>query len=177
MMADPATQNAFPASTNVLVLVGLPAGPTNCALSKHVLISPPDGVTVNLFDDLARLPRYSEAGETHGPPHQVIALRRAAAEADAVLVVTAYRGHVPSMVHCAIDWLTRGWHHGGLHDKPLAVIRRSNGHYSGVWSHQIGYARGRLGSREIEPLTVATLCEAVRKLADEVHGGSAAAAK
>jgi NAD(P)H-dependent FMN reductase len=176
-MANPATPQEFPASTNVLVLVGLPAGPTNCALSKHVLISPPDGVTVNLFDDLAHLPRYSEAVETHGLPHQVIALRRAAAEADAVLVVTAYRGHVPSMVHCAIDWLTRRWHDGGLHDKPLAVIRRSNGNYSGVWSHQIGYTRGRLGSRVIEPLTVATLCEAVRKLADEVHGGSAAAAK
>jgi NAD(P)H-dependent FMN reductase len=177
MMADPLTPNVFPAFTNVLVLVGLPAGPTNCALSKHVLARPPEGVTVNLFDNLARLPRYSEAVETHGPPRQVIALRQAAAEADAVLVVTAYRGHVPSVVQCAIDWLTRRWHQGGLHDKPLAVIRRSNGHYSGVWSHQIGNVRGRLGSRVIEPLTVATLCEAVRKLADEVHSGSAAAAK
>jgi hypothetical protein len=80
------------------------------------------------------------------------------------------------MAHCAIDWLTRRWRHGALHDKPVAVIGRSNGCYSGVWSRQIEDARGDLGPRIIEPLTVPTLREAVKKLADDVHGGSAAAA-
>jgi hypothetical protein len=74
----------------------------------------------------------------------------------------------------AIDWLTRRWHHGALHDKPLAVVGRSAGYYSGVWSRQVEDTR--LGPRVIEPLTVPTLREAVKKLADEVHGGSAAAA-
>jgi len=98
----------------------------------------------------------------------------AAAEADAVLVVTSYRGRVPSMAHNAIDWLTRRWRHGALHDKPLAVLGRSAGYYSGVWSRRV--EDSRLGPRVIEPLTVPTLREAVKKLADEVHGGSAAAA-
>ena len=175
-MTAPQAPNAFPDYINVLVLVGLPAGPVNRALSRHALDSSPDGVMVNVFDDLARLPRYSEALEADGPPDAVVALRAAAAEADAVLVVTSYRGRIPSMAHCAIDWLTRRWRHGALHDKPVAVMGRSAGCYSGVWSRQVEDTRGCLGPRVIEPLTVPTLREAVKKLADDVHGGSAAAA-
>ena len=160
----------------MLVLVGLPAGPVNRALSRHAIDSSPDGVLVNVFDDLIRLPRYSEALETHGTPDTVVALRTAATEADAVLVVTNYRGRIPSMAHSAIDWLTRRWRHGALDDKPLAVVGRSAGCYSGVWSRQIEDTQGGLGPRVIEPLTVPTLREVVKKLADEVHGGSAAAA-
>jgi hypothetical protein len=176
MMAAPQTPHTFPDFIIVLVLVGLPAGPISRALSRHALDSSPDGVMVHVFDDLARLPRYSEALETHGTPDAVVALRLAASEADAVLFVTSYRGRVPSMVHSAIDWLTRRWRHGALHDKPLAVVGRSTGCYAGVWSRQVEDTRGGLGPRVIEPLTVPTLREAVKKLADEVHGGSAAAA-
>jgi NAD(P)H-dependent FMN reductase len=129
---------------------------------------------VNVFDDLTRLPRYNEALEVHGTPDAVVDLRIAAVEADAVLAVTSYRGRVPSMVHSAIDWLTRRWRHGALHDKPLAVVGRSAGCYSGVWSRQVEDTR--LGPRVIEPLSVPTLREAVKKLANDVHGGSAAAA-
>jgi NAD(P)H-dependent FMN reductase len=127
MMAAPQTPNAFTDFISVLVLVGLPAGPMNRALSRHAIDSSPDGVLVNVFNDLARLPRYREALETHGKPDAVVDLRLAAAEADAVLVVTSYRGRVPSMAHNAIDWLTRRWRHGALHDKPLAVLGRSAG--------------------------------------------------
>jgi hypothetical protein len=176
MMAAPQTPNAFTDFISVLVLVGLPAGPINRALSRHAIDSSPDGVLVNVFNDLARLPRYSEALETRGKPDAAVDLRLAAAEADAVLVVTSYRGRVPSMAHSAIDWLTRRWRHGALHDKPLAVVGRSTGCYSGVWSRQVEDSHGGLGPRVIEPLTVLTLREAVKKLADEVHGGSAAAA-
>jgi NAD(P)H-dependent FMN reductase len=122
------------------------------------------------------VPRYNQALEADGTPDAVVALRAAASEADAVLVVTSYRGRIPSMAHSAIDWLTRGWRHGALHDKPVAVVGRSTGCYSGVWTHQIADTHGGLGPRVIEPLTVPTLREAVKRLVDEVHGGSAAAA-
>jgi hypothetical protein len=131
---------------------------------------------VNVFDDLMCLPRYNEALETHGTPDAVVALRAAAIEADAVLIVTSYRGRIPSVAHSAIDWLTRRWRHGALHDKPLAVVGRSAGCYSGVWSRQIEDAQGDLGPRVIEPLEVPTLREVMKKLADEVPGGSATAA-
>ena len=124
MLAAPQTPNAYPDFINVLVLVGLPAGPVNRALSRHAIDSSPDGVLVNVFDDLIRLPRYNEALETHGTPDTVVALRTAATEADAVLVVTNYRGRIPSMAHSAIDWLTRRWRHATLDDKPLAVVSR-----------------------------------------------------
>jgi len=87
-----------------------------------------------------------------------------------VLVVTSYRGRVPSMAHNAIDWLTHRRRHGALRDKPLAVIGRSAGCYTGAWSRQVEDTRGGLGSRVIEPLTVPTLREALEKLADEVDG-------
>jgi hypothetical protein len=170
MMAAPQTPNAFADFITVLVLVGLPASPVNRALSRHAIDSSPDGVLVNVFNDLARLPRYREALETKGKPDAVVDLRLAAAEADAVLVVTSYRGRVPSIAHNAIDWLTRRSRHRALHHKPLAVVGQSSGYYSGVMSRQVADARGGLGRRVIEPLTVRTLDEAVKKVADEVSG-------
>jgi len=50
------------------------------------------------------------------------------------MVLTHYYGHIPAMVHNAIDWLTRRWNHSALHDKPLAVIGPTEDGYSGVWS-------------------------------------------
>jgi NAD(P)H-dependent FMN reductase len=176
VMAVPQTADALPDLITVLVLVGLPAGLVNRAMSRYVLDSSPDGVMVHVFDDLAHLPRYNEALETDGTPDAVIDLRLAASEADAVLVVTSYRGRVPSMAHSAIDWLTRRWRPGELHKKPIAVIGRSTGCYSGVWTRQIEDNYGRPGCRVIEPITVPTLREAVKRLADEARGGTAAAA-
>jgi NAD(P)H-dependent FMN reductase len=150
MMAGPQTPNAFADFISVLILVGLPAGPIIRALSRYAIDSAPDGVMVNVFNDLARLPRYREPLETHGNPDAVVDLRLAAAEADVVLVVTSYRGRVPSMAHNAIDWLTRRWRHGALHDKPLAVIGPSAGCYSGVWSREVEDTR--LEPRVIEPV-------------------------
>jgi hypothetical protein len=169
------SSNTFPDLVNVLILVGLPGGPVKRAVCRHVIDPSLDGVMVNVFDDLILLPRYNEALEINGTPDTVVALRAAATEADAVLVVTSYRGRIPAVAHNAIDWLTRRWHGGALHDKPLAVIGRSTGCYSGVWSRQIADAHGGLRPRVVEPLTVPTLREAVEKLAYEVPGGAATA--
>ena len=155
---------------NVLVLVGLPEGPINRALCRHAIDSSPDGVMVNVFNDLARLPRYREALEFQGKPDAVVDLRLAAAEADAVLVLTSYRGRVPSIAHNAIDWLTHRWRRDALHRKPIAVVGRTSGYYSGVLSHRVAHTRDGLAPRVIEPLTVRTLHEAVKKLADEASG-------
>ena len=79
------------------------------------------------------------------------------------------------MAHNAIDWLTRRWRRGSLHDKPLAVL----GHRRGVTAASGRVKRRQLwrfGAGVIEPLTAQTLGDAVKKLADEAHGGGAAAA-
>ena len=64
------------------------------------------------------------------------ALRAAAAEADAALVVTPeYNGSIPAVIKNAIDWLSRPFGDGALKGKPLAVIGGSFGQYGGVWAH------------------------------------------
>ena len=88
-----------------------------------------NGTTVNVFDTLGELPPYSETLEADRTPDSVVALRAAATEADAALVVTNYHGRVPTMVHNAIDWLTLRWNQSALHDKPLAVIGRADGYF------------------------------------------------
>jgi hypothetical protein len=92
IVAAPQTQSAFTDLIHVLVLIGLPAGPVNTALSRHAIDASSSGVMVNVFNDLANLPRYRDALETVGKPDAVVDLRLAAARADAVLLVTSYRG-------------------------------------------------------------------------------------
>jgi NAD(P)H-dependent FMN reductase len=157
----------------VLTIVGLRAGSVIRELARVEADCSADGITLNMFDSLSDLPRYSETLEGRGTPSSVGAVRAAAAEADAVLIVTTYHGRVPVVVHNAIDWLTRRWDQAGMHDKPLAVIGRASGCYSGVWSHQTEEADGIAGPRVIDSITVSTLREAIKKLACEVHAGDA----
>ena len=68
-----------------------------------------------MFDNLASLPHYSETAGESTTSTSVTALRDAAVEAHAAMVVTHYHGHIPAAVHNAIDWLTRRWNHSALH--------------------------------------------------------------
>jgi len=86
------------------------------------------------------------------------------------MVLTHYYRHIPATVHNAIDWLTRRWNRGALHDKPLAVIGPTEDGYSGVWSRRHTEESRRVaGTRVIEPITVTTLHEAVAKLAEQAE--------
>ena len=165
------TTNTVSAVTdiNVLIIVGLRAPSIDRELAKVAADSPADGIALNMFDSLTELPRYRETFEDLGTPSSVGDLRTAAAEADAVLIVTTYHGRVPAVVHNAIDWLTRRWDQAALHDKPLAVIGRASGCYSGVWSHQTDDGDRIARPRIIESITVSNLREAIKKLASEVN--------
>jgi len=158
-------------SINVLTIVGIRSGSVNRALAQVAAQSTP-GITVNAFDALGDLPPYSETLENQRTPDSVAALRTAATQAHAVLLVTTYHGRVPPMVHNAIEWLTRRWNQSALCDKPLAVLGRAAGCYSGVWSHQTQDAGNVAPHRVIEPITVGNLREAVKMLTGEVHARS-----
>src|SRR6201991_437613 len=155
----------------LLIIVGLTAASVSRELTKVAADNPADGIALTMFDSLGELPRYREAFDDRGTPGCVGALRTAAADADAVLIVTTYHGRVPAVVHNAIDWLTRRWDRAALHDKPLAVIGRASGCYSGVWSHQTEDADRIAGPRVIESITVPNLREAIKRLACEVQAG------
>ena len=157
-------------STTVLVIAGISTSAVSRGLNHAAALSSPSGITLNVFDSLAHLPHYSETLEGQPLPRPVEALRNAAIEAQATMVLTDYYGRMPPMVHNAIDWLTRRWNHSALHDKPLAVIGPTEDGYSGVWScHQTEEPQRIPGARVIEPITVTTLHEAVTKLAEQAN--------
>ncbi len=122
----------------VLTLVGsLRAASINRQIAELATEAAPDGVAVTIFEGLGDLPFYNEDIDNDADvPATVTALRAAAADADAALVVTPeYNGSYPALIKNAIDWLSRPFGDGALKGKPLAVIGGSFGQYGGVWSH------------------------------------------
>ena len=142
----------------ILALVGsLRAASINRKIAELAAADAPDGVAVTIFERLAELPFYNEeiddAMNADAPPlAAVAALRAAAAEADAALVVTPeYNGSYPAVIKNAIDWLSRPFGDGALKGKPLAVIGGSFGQYGGVWAHDdTRKSFGIAGARVIE---------------------------
>ena len=102
------------AEIKVVALVGsLRAASINRKIAELAVEVAPDDVAITVFEGLADLPFYNEEIDdvmnTDAPPlASVDALRAAAGEADAALVVTPeYNGSIPAVVKNAIDWLSR----------------------------------------------------------------------
>jgi NAD(P)H-dependent FMN reductase len=141
--------------TNVLVLLGsLRAASINRQLAELAVESAPDGVSLQLFDRLGELPFYNEDIDNESAPEPVVALRAAALDADAALVVTPeYNGSIPGVLKNAIDWLSRPFGNSALKDKPVAVVGAAHGRYGGVWAHdETRKSFGIAGPRVVEDL-------------------------
>jgi NAD(P)H-dependent FMN reductase len=145
--------------TKVLVLLGsLRAASINRQLAELAVEAAPEGVSLRLFDRLGELPFYNEdidlAPEQGDVAEPVTALRQAAADADATLVVTPeYNGSIPGVLKNAIDWLSRPYGASALKDKPLAVVGAALGQYGGVWAHdETRKSFGIAGPRVVEDL-------------------------
>jgi NAD(P)H-dependent FMN reductase len=139
----------------VLALVGsLRAASVNRQLAELAAETAPDGVSVEVFTGLGDLPFYNEDIDKGDVPASVAALREAAADADAALVVTPeYNGSIPGVLKNAIDWLSRPFGDSALKDKPTAVIGVSLGQYGGVWAHdETRKSFGIAGPRIVEDL-------------------------
>jgi NAD(P)H-dependent FMN reductase len=139
----------------VLVLLGsLRAASVNRQLAELAVESAPDGASLRLFDRLGELPFYNEDIDNEDVAEPVTALREAAAEADAALVVTPeYNGSIPGVLKNAIDWLSRPYGDGSLKDKPLAVVGAALGRFGGVWAHdETRKSFGIAGPRVVEDL-------------------------
>ena len=144
----------------ILALVGsLRAASINRQIAELAAAVAPGGVTVTIFEGLGDVPFYNEEIDdamTADAPAlaPVAALRAAAADADAALVVTPeYNGSIPAVVKNAVDWLSRPFGNGALKDKPLAVIGGSMGQYGGVWAHdETRKTFGIAGARVVESI-------------------------
>jgi len=116
-----------------------------------------------IVGELGGLPTYSEdidSADVHG---SVAALRVAAAQADAALILSPVYGSRRGALRNAIDWLTRPCN-GELQNKPLAVVVPAVGGFVGVWSH----SANRDAPHIVERIAVADLGDLVHKLAAEV---------
>ena len=161
-------REGYATSTTVLVIAGISTRTVSHGLTDAAALGSLNGIALNVFDQLAHVPPYSEASEDQVLPRSVDALRTAASEANAAMILTDYHGQIAAPIHNVIDWLTRRCDHSALHDKPLAVIGPTKDLYSGVWSCREIDESGRVAETlVIEPFTVATLCEAVMKLAEQ----------
>jgi NAD(P)H-dependent FMN reductase len=146
--------------TKVLALVGsLRAASMNRQIAELAAEVAPEGIVVTIFEGLGDLPFYNEEIDdvmnAEAPAlAPVAALRVAAAEADAALVVTPeYNGSYPAVLKNAIDWLSRPFGDGALKGKPLAVIGGSFGQYGGVWAHDdTRKSFGIAGARIVETI-------------------------
>jgi NAD(P)H-dependent FMN reductase len=121
----------------VLVLIGsLRSGSLNRQLAHTAIASAPEHVEATLFDQLGELPHYNEDIDTATPPEAVQALRTAAADSAALLVVTPeYNGGLPGVIKNAFDWLSRPYGESALIGKPAAVIGTALGRYGAAWAH------------------------------------------
>jgi NAD(P)H-dependent FMN reductase len=146
--------------TKVLALVGsLRAASINRQIAELAAEVAPEGVAVTIFEGLSEVPFYNEEIDNAMNPEapaleSVDALRAAAANADAALVITPeYNGSYPAVVKNAIDWLSRPFGDGALKGKPLAVIGGSFGQYGGVWAHDdTRKSFGIAGARVVEDI-------------------------
>jgi len=124
-------------TTRILALVGsLRAGSYNKQLAEAAVKYAPDGVAVDIFDNLADVAFYNEDIDRPGAVAAADWLRVEVQSADALLLVTPeYNGSIPAPLKNAIDWISRPHGAGVISGKPLAVIGVSNGRYGGVWAH------------------------------------------
>jgi NAD(P)H-dependent FMN reductase len=161
----------------VLVLVGsLRAASINRKIAELAAVVAPDGVSVTVFEGLGELPFYNEDIDDAMNPDApalapVVALRAAAGDADAALVVTPeYNGSIPAVVKNAIDWLSRPFGNGALKDKPLAVIGGSMGQYGGVWAHdETRKSFGIAGARVVETIKLSVPFQTLQGKAPAEH--------
>jgi chromate reductase, NAD(P)H dehydrogenase (quinone) len=113
----------------------------------------PPGVEVDFYDGLRDIPAYDEDLESEaGAPPAVERLRKAIAEADAVLVATPeYNGSVPGFLKNAFDWVSRPIATNTLRNKPVAVMGASTGMFGAVWSQaEMRKVLATIGARVVD---------------------------
>ncbi|MGD1254329.1 NAD(P)H-dependent oxidoreductase [Mycobacterium seoulense] len=148
------------AEIKILALVGsLRTASINRQIAELAAAVAPEGVSVTIFEGLNDVPFYNEEIDEamNGDAPRlapVAALRAAAADADAALVVTPeYNGSIPAVIKNAIDWLSRPFGDGALKGKPLAVIGGGFGRYGGVWAHdETRKSFGIAGARVVDSI-------------------------
>jgi chromate reductase len=110
-------------------------GSFNRALLTAVAAELPPGVEFAQWSGLETLPAYDADADGPFAPPSVAALRRALAEAGAVVIATPeYNASIPGALKNALDWASRPFPDNCLHGKPVAVVGASTGVFGAVWA-------------------------------------------
>jgi chromate reductase len=138
----------------ILAISGsLRAASHNTALLRAAAELAPDGVEVQQFEGLDRLPHYNEDHDTDDPHPAVQQLREHIAGTDLVLISTPeYNGSMPGHLKTAVDWASRPFGPGSsLWGKPVAVIGASVTDYGAVWAQDhLRKSLGLAGARVLD---------------------------
>ncbi len=105
-----------------------------------------------LYDGLKAVPPYDEDDDLQPAPPPVAALRRAVADADAILFSTPeYNSSVPGALKNALDWVSRPPATNPLRNKPVAVVGASTGAFGAVWSQaELRKILAAIGARVVD---------------------------
>jgi chromate reductase, NAD(P)H dehydrogenase (quinone) len=121
----------------ILAISGsLRAASHNTALLRAAAELAPEGVELELYENLEALPPYNEDRDTDQPPAEVARLRTAIKDADAVLFATPeYNTTMPGQVKQVVDWASRPYgSDSSLWGKPVAAIGASVTDYGAMWA-------------------------------------------
>jgi len=129
----------------------LRAGSLNTQLLRLAAEELPEGVELELYEDLASIPPFDQ-DLVDLAPDQVERLKEAVAEADAILVATPeFNGSIPGQLKNAIDWVSRPLADNPARGKPAAVIGASTSSFGGIWAQrELKKVLGILGTRVLD---------------------------
>lgn len=140
--------------TRILAISGsLRRASHNTALLRAAAANAPEGVDVELFEGLERIPPYNEDHDTDDVPAEVARLREEIGAADAVLFSTPeYNGTLPGQLKQVVDWASRPYGAGSaLWGKPVAVIGASVTDYGAIWAQDhLRKSLGLAGARVLD---------------------------
>jgi chromate reductase len=107
-------------------------GSCNRRLLEAAVENAPDGMAIHVYDELGRLPHFSEDMEgtaDGGPgPEPIRRLRDLVTKADGLLIATPeYNWSIPGVLKNAIDWLSRPCPDVVLAGKAVAIVGASTG--------------------------------------------------
>lgn len=131
----------------------LRAASHNTALLRAAAQLVPEGVELELYEELESLPPYNEDRDTDDPPAEVARLRELIADADAILFATPeYNTTMPGQIKQVVDWGSRP--HGpdaSLWGKPVAAVGASITDYGAMWAQDhLRKALGIAGARVLD---------------------------
>ena len=129
----------------------LRAGSHNTQLLRLAAEELPEGVELELYEDLASIPPFDH-DLVDLAPDEVERLKEAIGVSDALLVATPeFNGSIPGQLKNAVDWVSRPLADNPARAKPVAVIGASTSSFGGIWAQrELKKVFGILGAKVLD---------------------------